>query len=87
MHKSAKDAFKSYVLSYASHSLKDIYDINTLDLAGVAKAFGFTTTPHVNLSMFKNSGKSIRKRPLKNKHGFSESKPYGSGGDKRQFTY
>jgi hypothetical protein len=41
---SAKDAYRSYLLAYASHSLKNIYDVKALDLVAVAKSFGFEVT-------------------------------------------
>ena len=46
---SAKEAFRSYVRSYNSHSLKDTFDINTLNLVSVAKSFGFENPPSVEL--------------------------------------
>jgi len=50
LHKSARDAYRSYLQSYASHSHKDIFDVNSLDLQSVAKQFGFSDPPSVNLS-------------------------------------
>ncbi|CDP03448.1 unnamed protein product [Coffea canephora] len=32
LNKSAKDAYKSYILAYHSHSMKDIYNVHRLDL-------------------------------------------------------
>lgn len=32
LNKSAKDAYRGYLLAYASHSLKDIFDVYKLDL-------------------------------------------------------
>ena len=52
---SAKEAYKAYVRAYDSHSLKQIFDINTLDLVSVAKSFGFHTPPFVDLPV--TSGK------------------------------
>jgi len=49
---SGKEAFKSYVRAYDSHQLKTIFDIGTLDLTKVAKSFGFTVPPVVDLSKF-----------------------------------
>lgn len=57
LHQSAKEAFKAYVRAYDSHSLKDAFDIATLDLVKVARSFGFTTPPAMDLKMghkFKN---------------------------------
>lgn len=48
----AKDGYKSYMQAYASHKMKDIYDINQLDLKKVASAFGLAIPPRVNLSKF-----------------------------------
>jgi len=45
LHRSAKDAYRSYLLAYASHSLKNIYDVKALDLVAVAKSFGFEHPP------------------------------------------
>lgn len=49
LHRSAHDAYKSYLQSYAAHSLKDIYSVHLLDLVGVGKGFGFTVPPKVHL--------------------------------------
>lgn len=90
LYKSAKEAYKSYIMSYASHSLKDIFDINKIDLNGVSKSFGFTTPPHINLSLFKTSGPSVRdrnKKPSKRVK-FNDNNPYGDKSeDNRQFVY
>lgn len=51
LHKSAQEAYKSYVRAYASISLKQIYDVNTLDLQKVALSFGFKVPPYVELSI------------------------------------
>lgn len=32
LNKSAKEAYRSYLLAYNSHSMKDIFDIHQLDL-------------------------------------------------------
>lgn len=88
LYKSAKEAYKAYIMAYASHSLKDIFNVNKIDLAGVAKAFGFTTPPHVNLSMFKTAGPSVRDRSKKpNQKRYTKDNPYGDGNDNRQFVY
>ena len=51
LNKSAKDGYRSYLQAYASYSLKSIFDINKLDLAKVARSFGFTVPPPVNLNL------------------------------------
>ncbi|VDK49624.1 unnamed protein product [Anisakis simplex] len=49
LNKSAKEAYKCYVRAYDSHSLKSIFNVETLDLNAVAKSFAFTTPPFVDL--------------------------------------
>lgn len=46
---SAREAFKSYIRAYDSHGLKDVFNINSLNLIEVAKSFGFTNPPWVDL--------------------------------------
>jgi ATP-dependent RNA helicase DDX18/HAS1 len=50
LNKSAREAYKSYLHAYASHKLKDIYNVHKLDLAKVALAFGLSAPPYVDLS-------------------------------------
>lgn len=61
LSKSAKDGFRSYLQSYASHGMKDIFNVHELDLKGVASSFCFETPPHVNLNIM-GSGKAPRRR-------------------------
>ncbi|EIM92831.1 DEAD-domain-containing protein [Stereum hirsutum FP-91666 SS1] len=51
LHQSAKDGYRSYLQSYASYSLKKIFDVNSLDLTKVGKAFGFSVPPRVNVNI------------------------------------
>lgn len=44
----SEQAYRSYLLAYSSHSLKNIYDVHELDLQAVAKAFGFAVPPRVS---------------------------------------
>jgi len=52
LNQSAREAYKAYVRSYDSHSLKTIFDVETLDLPKVAKSFGFLAAPAVDLSKY-----------------------------------
>ncbi|XP_068155662.1 probable ATP-dependent RNA helicase pitchoune [Drosophila tropicalis] len=61
LNQSAKEAFKSYVRAYDSHQLKQIFNVNTLDLQAVAKSFGFLVPPVVDLKV----GAAKRQRPEK----------------------
>lgn len=55
LQQSAKEAFRSYIQAYASHSLKNIFAVNELDLQQVAKSFGFSSPPtvHINVAVGK----------------------------------
>jgi ATP-dependent RNA helicase DDX18/HAS1 len=44
---SAKEGYKSCVRAYASHSLRNVFEVQTLDLKKVARSFGFDTPPWV----------------------------------------
>ena len=56
LNRSAKDAYRGYLLSYASQSLKHIFNVNALDLAAVAKGLGFSTPPRVNVNISATGG-------------------------------
>ncbi|KAI3440540.1 uncharacterized protein J3R85_003291 [Psidium guajava] len=90
LNKSAKDAYRSYILAYNSHSMKDIFNVHRLDLQAVAASFCFSCPPKVNLNIDSNASK-FRKKMRKaegSRHGFSENNPYGRQreGDTRQFV-
>ncbi len=97
LNRAARDAYRSYLLAYASHSHREIFNVSELDLQAVGLAFGFTTPPRVDLpsvSMKKGGRKKRHVGQNKNQrsgtgHTFSASNPYGkrSSGDKRQFSH
>lgn len=94
LNKAAKDAYRSYLLAYASHSHHDIFNVHELDLQAVGLAFGFTVPPRVDLA-FSAKGRKQKLHTKGNKtnsgsgHAFSASNPYGmrKAGDKRQFSH
>ncbi|KAE8148974.1 ATP-dependent RNA helicase has1 [Aspergillus avenaceus] len=51
LNKSAKEGYRSYLQAYASHSLRSVYDIHKLDLVKVAKGFGFSTPPRIDITL------------------------------------
>ncbi|KAJ5779633.1 hypothetical protein N7457_007353 [Penicillium paradoxum] len=51
LNKSAKDGYRSYLQAYASHSLRTVFDVNKLDLVKVAKGFGFTAPPRIDIQL------------------------------------
>eukprot|EP00249_Psilotum_nudum_P018779 c26958_g1_i1 orf=116-2218(+) len=101
LYQSARDAYRSYLLAYNSHSMKEIFNVHCLDLQAVAASFGFSCPPKVNLNLDSSAAK-FRKKGLKgfkggkgrlegknSGHGFSARNPYGKrlGGDKRQVVH
>ncbi|CDI83008.1 ATP-dependent RNA helicase, putative [Eimeria acervulina] len=90
LHKSSRDAYRSYLHAYASHGLKDIFNVYNLDLQRVARAFGFAVPPKVDLNLkAKGRGNNDKKNKRFNAsgHKFSAANPYGvrAPDDKRQF--
>ncbi|KAK6845634.1 ATP-dependent RNA helicase HAS1 [Apiospora arundinis] len=57
LNKSAKDGFKAYIHAYSSHSLRSIFDVNKLDLAKVAKSFGFSAPPRIDIQLGASMGR------------------------------
>jgi ATP-dependent RNA helicase DDX18/HAS1 len=99
LHQAAKEAFRSYILAYNSHGLKDTFNIHSLDLKAVAKAFGFSMPPRVNVNIESKAAHSRKahksgqaadysRSNKKSGHAFSAANPYGKkdSGDKRQFV-
>ena len=97
LNKSARDAYRSYLLAYASHSHREIYNVHELDLQAVGLAFGFSSPPRVDLAFsargdkrnVKRSNRSAKQKRLGSGHTFSASNPYGKRevSDKRQFSH
>ncbi|XP_043104315.1 ATP-dependent RNA helicase DDX18 [Puntigrus tetrazona] len=74
LHKSAQEAYKSYVRAYDSHSLKQIYNVETLDLPKVASSFGFKVPPFVDLNVHSSKGVKLQKRGGGGGFGYQKSK-------------
>jgi ATP-dependent RNA helicase DDX18/HAS1 len=81
LHQSAKDGYRAYLQSYASYSLKKIFDVNKLDLAKVGKAFGFAVPPRVNISIGGGKGGAGRSG-VKRKREADEDEEENSGSEK-----
>lgn len=80
LHKSAKDAYRSYLLSYASHSHKDIFNVQEIDLQGVGRAFGFSVPPRVDLNFAARGDKKNHTKRQKTDH------DSGSSGKNHKFS-
>jgi len=100
LNRSARDAFRAYLLAYASHSHKEIFDVAAVDLAAAAKSFGFDHAPGVHLPLKTTGGSSSRPRKqlagstkqarmLGAKRPFSAANPHGKRAkdDRRQFAF
>jgi ATP-dependent RNA helicase DDX18/HAS1 len=62
LNQSAREGYRSYLQSYASHAHKNIFDVNGLDLQAVGKAFGFSIPPRVNININTSGKDKISKR-------------------------
>ncbi|XP_058087184.1 ATP-dependent RNA helicase HAS1 [Magnolia sinica] len=79
LNKSAKEAYRSYILAYNSHSMKDIFNVHRLDLQAVATSFCFSSPPKINLTIDSSASKFRKKRRIEgSRHGINESNPYGN---------
>jgi len=74
---SAKEAFKAYVRSYESHSLKQIFNVQTLDLKAVGNSFGFVSPPHIDLGV--GVSKKMAREGKKHNKDQKKSKIYRQG--------
>ncbi|KAL1267587.1 hypothetical protein QQF64_032950 [Cirrhinus molitorella] len=96
LHKSAQEAYKSYIRAYDTHSLKQIYSVETLDLPKVAMSFGFRVPPFVDLNVHSKKGVKMQKRGGGGGFGYQKSKNVQKAkifkhvnkrkGDSRQFS-
>ncbi|KAI4972564.1 hypothetical protein ZWY2020_003489 [Hordeum vulgare] len=58
LHQSAQQAYRSYILAYNSHSMKDIFNVHGLNLKDVAASFSFRNPPKVDVGLV---GRALRK--------------------------
>ena len=82
LHKSAREAYRSYLQSYAQHTLKAVFNVHALNVLEVARSFGFEVPPKVQLKIGmkdKKRGGGGEGRGEKGRHGFSQDDPYGQG--------
>uniref|UniRef100_A0ACD5YKZ1 Uncharacterized protein n=1 Tax=Avena sativa TaxID=4498 RepID=A0ACD5YKZ1_AVESA len=91
LNQSAKEAYRSYILAYNSHAMKDIFNVHDLDMKSVAASFCFKNPPKVNLDLESSASKRRKTRKVDGggrRHGINASNPYGrkSGDDNRQFA-
>ncbi|URE16337.1 DUF4217 domain containing protein [Musa troglodytarum] len=61
LSQSSKDAYRSYILAYNSHSMKNVFNVHHLNLKDVAASFCFVSPPKVNLDL-ESSASKFRKK-------------------------
>ncbi|ESW27160.1 hypothetical protein PHAVU_003G179000 [Phaseolus vulgaris] len=88
LNKMAKEAYRSYILAYNSHSMKDIFNVHRLDFQAVASSFCFSNPPNVTLNINSSKQRNKTRKVDGGRHGFNDSNPYGKRGadDRRQFV-
>lgn len=87
LQEAAKDAYKSYLHAYVSHKMKDVYNINDLDLAKVCKSFGFTKPPltSINIRITPSSIRRNREKSTKKEQYYRNNNSNKKDGV--QYTY
>uniref|UniRef100_M8CD57 ATP-dependent RNA helicase n=1 Tax=Aegilops tauschii TaxID=37682 RepID=M8CD57_AEGTA len=58
LHQSAQQAYRSYILAYNSHAMKDIFNVHSLSLKDVAASFCFRNPPKVDIGL---EGRAMKK--------------------------
>ena len=90
LHAAAREAYRSYLLAYNSHALKEVYNVHRLDLAAVASSFGFQAPPRVSLNLESKAkhARGAKREAIRGggSHAFSAKTPYGRKNDARQFA-
>lgn len=78
LSQSARDAYRAYVLSYDSHSMKDIFNAHKLNLMEVAKSFCISSPPKVNIGPESGASKArkITRKSDKSRRVTSAINPY-----------
>ncbi|KAF5854810.1 ATP-dependent RNA helicase [Aspergillus alliaceus] len=79
LNKSAKEGYRSYLQAYASHSLRSVFDVHKLDLVKVAKGFGFSTPPRIDITL----GSSLKDKQPQGRRNYG-SQPGNKGRFKRK---
>jgi ATP-dependent RNA helicase DDX18/HAS1 len=91
LHKSAREAYRSYIQAYSQHSLKHVFDVHQLQVQNVAKSFGFDAPPAVQLKVSLKSTKSDKhkinsEQQKQARNGFDANNPYGTNQQGKQWS-
>jgi len=75
LNRSAHEGYRGYLLSYASHSLKEVYNVFEVDVTKVARSFGLTIAPRINLNInIPNKRHIPNHNKTRNRKSFGEEK-------------
>lgn len=69
---SSREAMKSYLMVYESHPIGDCFNIDKLDIEGVARSFGFDEMPHLDIPLSSGSatdGAWIKREKKRKRYG------------------
>jgi ATP-dependent RNA helicase DDX18/HAS1 len=84
LNSASREAYKSYLHAYMSHSLKEVFDINEIDLQKAAKSFGLSVPPRVSLEIsLRRKKQDYEQGPKKN---FTQGQRRVNNSDSRQFS-
>lgn len=61
LRQSAKDAYEGYLLAYSASQLKNVFKVNELDLALVARGFGLSSPPPIKLDLSESAARVNKK--------------------------
>lgn len=78
LHSLGVAAYHSYMMKYASHEYKDVYDVHALNRDRAATSFGFTKAPEVT-AVEKEESKNKKKLSTREANRWKPSKSEGNG--------
>eukprot|EP01059_Diplonema_ambulator_P010555 TRINITY_DN2057_c0_g1_i1.p1 TRINITY_DN2057_c0_g1~~TRINITY_DN2057_c0_g1_i1.p1 ORF type:complete len:492 (+),score=195.90 TRINITY_DN2057_c0_g1_i1:382-1857(+) len=81
LHKSAREAYRAYLLAYASHQMQEVFSVGDLDLNKVAKSVGLTEAPAIDFNLVEQGGK--KKKSLRAASGPGFGKTFEDSGVKK----
>ena len=71
---------QAYVRAYESHSLKQIYNVQSLCLKSVGQSFGFVVPPHIDIGVAASFRQRPRKEQSDRSKNFKKTKIFRQGG-------
>eukprot|EP01064_Diplonema_japonicum_P024522 TRINITY_DN3510_c2_g1_i2.p1 TRINITY_DN3510_c2_g1~~TRINITY_DN3510_c2_g1_i2.p1 ORF type:complete len:573 (+),score=185.56 TRINITY_DN3510_c2_g1_i2:56-1774(+) len=81
LHKSAREAYRAYLLAYASHQMQEVFSVGDLDLMKVARSVGLKDAPAIDFNLVEQGGK--KKKSLRAESGPGFGKNLDEGGRKK----